>query len=315
MEDLNGRVAVVTGGASGVGKGVAKALLGEGCTVVLADIEQGALDTAVAELSALGPVSGIVTDVSDFDSVDALAEQVYAEHGACHLLFNNAGVTSGGGGKPWEQEPNDWKWCLGVNVFGVVNGVLAFVPRMLESGEWGRVINTSSGDGGFAPVPHASVYATSKAAVSCFTEALAQQLVTETDQVRAIVFYPSGGLLDTGLWTAQRNRPEVFYLSGGLLDTGLWTAQRNRPEELARQKQREAARVTTIEDFKKAMAEAGRELKLMDVDELGVFCVEGIKAGRYIISHDLDDVSEMLHQRADAIGRAELPPLFMAEIS
>lgn len=293
MEDLNGRVAVVTGGASGVGKGVAKALLGEGCTVVLADIEQGALDTAVAELSALGPVSGIATDVSDFGSVDALAEQVYAEHGACHLLFNNAGVTSGGGGKPWEQEPNDWKWCLGVNVFGVVNGVLAFVPRMLESGEWGRVINTSSGDGGFAPVPHASVYATSKAAVSCFTEALAQQLVTETDQVRAIVFYPSGGLLDTGLWTAQRNRPE----------------------ELARQKQREAARVTTIEDFKKAMAEAGRELKLMDVDELGLFCVEGIKEGRYIISHDLDEVSEMLHQRADAIGRAELPPLFMAEIS
>jgi NAD(P)-dependent dehydrogenase (short-subunit alcohol dehydrogenase family) len=293
MEDLNGRVAVVTGGASGVGKGVAKALLGEGCTVVLADIEQGALDTAVDELSALGPVSGVVTDVSDFDSVDALADRVYAEHGACHLLFNNAGVTSGGGGKPWEQEPNDWKWCLGVNVFGVVNGVLAFVPRMLESGEWGRVINTSSGDGGFAPVPHASVYATSKAAVSCFTEALAQQLVTETDQVRAIVFYPSGGLLETGLWTAQRNRPE----------------------ELARQKQREAARVTTIEDFKKAMAEAGRELKLMDVDELGLFCVEGIKEGRYIISHDLGDVSEMLHQRADAIGRAELPPLFMAEIS
>jgi NAD(P)-dependent dehydrogenase (short-subunit alcohol dehydrogenase family) len=293
MEDLNGRVAVVTGGASGVGKGVAKALLGEGCTVVLADIEQGALDAAVAELAARGPVSGIVTDVSDFDSVDSLAEQVYAEHGACHLLFNNAGVTSGGGGKPWEQEPNDWKWCLGVNVFGVVNGVLAFVPRMLESGEWGRVINTSSGDGGFAPVPHASVYATSKAAVSCFTEALAQQLVTETEQVRAIVFYPSGGLLDTGLWTAQRNRPE----------------------ELARQKQREAARVTTIEDFKKAMAEAGRELKLMDVDELGLFCVEGIKEGRYIISHDLDEVSEMLHQRADAIGRAELPPLFMAEIS
>jgi NAD(P)-dependent dehydrogenase (short-subunit alcohol dehydrogenase family) len=292
MEDLKGRVAVVTGGASGVGKGVARALLGEGCTVVLADVEQGALDATVAELSALGPVNGVVTDVSDFASVEALADRVYADHGSCHLLFNNAGVTSGGGGKPWEQEPNDWKWCLGVNVFGVVNGVLAFVPRMLESGEWGRVINTSSGDGGFAPVPHASVYATSKAAVSCFTEALAQQLVTETDQVRAIVFYPSGGLLDTGLWTAQRNRPE----------------------ELARQKQREAARVTTIEDFKKAMAEAGRDLKLMDVDELGRFCVEGIKEGRYIISHDLDEVAEMLHQRADSIGRAELPPLFMAEI-
>ena len=171
MEDLNGRVAVVTGGASGVGKGVAKALLGEGARSC-ADIEQGALDTAVAELSASAG-SGIVTDVSDSTPVDVLAEQVYVEHGACHLLFNNAEVTSGGGGKPWEQEPNDWKWCLGVNVFGVVNGVLAFVPPHARSGEPGRVINTSSGDGGFAPVPHASVYATSTATVSCVDRGLA----------------------------------------------------------------------------------------------------------------------------------------------
>jgi NAD(P)-dependent dehydrogenase (short-subunit alcohol dehydrogenase family) len=95
----------------------------------------------------------------DGKSVEALAGAVFDRYGACHLLFNNAGVTSGGGGLPWEQEPNDWRWCFGVNVFGVANGVLAFVPRMIASGEEGVIVNTSSGDGGIAPVPYASVYA------------------------------------------------------------------------------------------------------------------------------------------------------------
>src|SRR5436305_4518527 len=188
MEELGGKIAVVTGGAGGIGKGIVKALLDEGVTVVIADVEQSALDAAVAELGGRGAASGILVDVSDADSVEALAEQVFATHGACHLLFNNAGVTSGGGGRPWEQEINDWKWCLGVNVFGVANGVLAFVPRMIASGEPGHVINTSSGDGGFAPVPHASVYATSKAAVSCFTEALAHQFREAETKLQASVF-------------------------------------------------------------------------------------------------------------------------------
>src|SRR6185437_9122688 len=154
-----------------------------------------------------GDVRGVRTDVSDDASVEMLAKTVFDDYGVCHLLFNNAGVTSGGGGNPWEQEPNDWKWCFGVNVFGTANGVLAFVPRMIESGEPGVVVTTSSGDGGIAPVPYASVYASSKAAISCFTEALAHQLHDNGTALRAAVFYPSGGLLDTGLWTAARNRP------------------------------------------------------------------------------------------------------------
>ena len=97
--------------------------------------------------------------MSDPASFEALADDVFATEGVCHLLFNNAGVTSGGGGKPWEQEANDWRWCFSVNVFGTANGVLAFVPRMIDSGEPGVVVNTSSGDGGIAPVPYASVYA------------------------------------------------------------------------------------------------------------------------------------------------------------
>ena len=207
MDNFAGKVAVVTGGASGIGRGIVEALLEENARVVIADIEQPVLDQTLAELAPRGDIFGVRTDVSDFDAVDALAQLVFERYGACHFLFNNAGVTSGGGGLPWEQEPNDWKWCFNVNVFGVANGVLAFVPRMIEAGEPGVVVNTSSGDGGIAPVPYASVYASSKAAITCLTEALAHQFRETGTKLSAAVFYPSGGLLDTGLWTAQRNRP------------------------------------------------------------------------------------------------------------
>ena len=286
MNQISGRVAVVTGGAGGIGRGIVEALLEEGAKVVIADVEAPVLEATVAELADRGDVFGVVTDVSDYDSVDALAATVFERHGACHLLFNNAGVTSGGGGKPWEQEANDWRWCFGVNVFGVANGVLAFVPRMLASEEEGVVVNTSSGDGGIAPVPYASVYASSKSAISCFTEALAHQLIASAAKVRAAVFYPSGGLLDTGLWTAQRNRPA----------------------ELARLRERAPAPGTTFAEFKAALAAAGKPTDVMDLTELGRFVVRGVKSGTFIIGHDLDGWAELLHARADAISKGELPP-------
>jgi NAD(P)-dependent dehydrogenase (short-subunit alcohol dehydrogenase family) len=285
-DDLAGKVAVVTGGAHGIGRGIVEALLEEGVRVVVADIEQPVLAATVDALADRGDVSGVRTDVSSYDAVDALARQVFDRYGACHLLFNNAGVTSGGGGKPWEQEANDWKWCFSVNVFGVANGVLAFVPRMIESGEPGVVVNTSSGDGGIAPVPYASVYASSKAAVSCLTEALCHQLISSGTALRAAVFYPSGGLLDTGLWTAQRNRPP----------------------ELARQKPRPPAPGTTFAEFKAQLEAAGRPAHVVDLRELGRFVVDGVKAGKFIIGHDLEASAKLLHARADAVAKGELPP-------
>ena len=120
----------------------------------------------------------MVTDVTDPESVDRLADATFDRFGACHLLCNNAGV-----GAPssliWETTVNDWRWVHGVNVMGVVHGIQSFVPRMIASGEPGYVVNTSSGDGGIAPMPTASVYAASKAAVTSLTECLALQLVSE----------------------------------------------------------------------------------------------------------------------------------------
>jgi NAD(P)-dependent dehydrogenase (short-subunit alcohol dehydrogenase family) len=287
--DYEGKVAVVTGGAGGIGRGLVHALLSRGAHVVMADVEAAALAGAVDELGPLGPVRGVRTDVADPDSVVALADDVYGREGRCDLLFANAGVTSGGGGLPWEQEINDWRWCFSVNVFGVAQTVLIFLPRMLEAGAPAEIIATSSGDGGVAPVPYASVYASSKAAVSCFIEAVAHQLVTTGAPVGAHVFYPGGGLLDTGLWTAGRNRPA----------------------DLERVRPRPPAPGTTFPEFKAQLEAAGLPADIVDLNWLGSQVLEHLDAGRYILGPGTERFGPLLHARADAIARGERPPTLL----
>jgi NAD(P)-dependent dehydrogenase (short-subunit alcohol dehydrogenase family) len=244
------------------------------------------LDATVAELAPLGPVSGVRTDVTDEASTAALVDRVFDQHGRANLVFLNAGVTSGGGGLPWQQEPNDWRWCFGVNVIGVGIGTSAFVPRMIESGEPGQIVLTSSGDGGIAPVPTASVYAASKAAVSCFAEALQHNLTKEQTALRASVFYPSGGLLDTGLYTAARNRPAE------LARVGPGTGR---------------ASMTFDELVSRVAAATGKDPAIGDLDELAEFAMDCVERRQFLISKDLDGKSALLHRRADSIGRGELP--------
>ena len=288
MKDLNNKIAVVTGGAGGIGKSIVRQLLKEGSKVVIADVEKAALDKTVDELSELGEVSGVVTDVSDTASVSALADSVYERYGVCHLLFNNAGVAAPSA-NVWETTPNDWKWVHGVNVMGVINGVHAFVPRMIQGGEEGHIINTSSGDGGISPLPYQSVYASSKAAVSTITECLAAQLETEGTNLRATLFYPSGGVLDTGIWTTERNRPS----------------------DLAREKP--SAPVPSIHDFAEAAAAAGHPLQFQDLDDLGQYLLDGVKEKRFLVMINIEDAERVLSDRAQRYGRAELP-INMAEV-
>ena len=282
MNNFQDKVAVVTGGASGVGKALVRQLLANGARVVVGDVEKAALDAAVGELSSAGEVSGVVTDVSSMESVSALADAVYDKHGVCHLLFNNAGVAAPSA-HVWDTTPNDWAWVHGVNVMGVVYGIQAFVPRMIEGGEEGHIINTSSGDGGISPLPFQSVYASSKAAVSIISECLAAQLQTEKTKLQGHLFYPSGGLLDTGIWTTARNRPK----------------------ELTREKPGTPS--PTVEDFKSMAKESGMELNFQDLDELATFALEGIKAGRFVLMIGAEDAETQLAFRAQCYGRAELP--------
>lgn len=283
MKELRDRVAVVTGGASGVGKALAKALLGEGMQVVIADVEEPALKAAADELGALGPVTSLVTDVRRFEALEALADHTWRTFGGCHLLCNNAGV-SVAQLNVWETTPNDWAWVHGVNVHGVMHGIQAFVPRMIEAGEEGLVLNTSSGDGGIAPLAGQSVYASSKAAISILTECLDAQLASQT-KLRAAIFYPSGGMLATGIWTTKRNRPQ----------------------ELARERPVPPGSETTFDDFMKGMKAAGIELPVQDLDALAAFTVQGIKKGDFVIMIRREEMEAQLVERARKLAAGVNP--------
>ena len=142
MEELAGKVAVVTGAASGIGRALADQFVADGMKVVLADVEQGALDTAVAELEAAGAeVVGVRTDVSRFEAVEALRDATLEAFGAVHVVCNNAGV--GTGGTSWELGLEEWDWVIGVDLYGVIHGVKAFMPLLVEQGE-GHMVNTAS---------------------------------------------------------------------------------------------------------------------------------------------------------------------------
>lgn len=285
MQEIRDRVAVVTGGASGIGRALAAAFLAEGMKVVIADVEEPALKTACEELGASGgQISGVVTDVSSIESVTALADRVYDTHGACHLLCNNAGV-SVANLNIWETEPTDWAWVHGVNVRGVVHGIQAFVPRMLAGGEEGHVVNTSSGDGGISPLAEQSVYASSKAAVSILTECLAAQLKAQGDKLRASIFYPSGGMLNTGIWTTRRNRPT----------------------ELARDTPFPEGTEITFDQFMQGMKKVGVDLPVQDLDELARFAVEGIRKGDFVIMIGREEMEAQLVERAKKLARGECP--------
>jgi NAD(P)-dependent dehydrogenase (short-subunit alcohol dehydrogenase family) len=282
MKSFRGRVAVVTGGASGIGRALARAFLGEGMRVVIADVEAPALEATTKELG--GDVLGVVTDVSDPRSVQALADRVFEVHGACHILCNNAGVSA-----PnldlWETEPSDFAWVHGVNVAGVAHGVQAFVPRMIASGEEGFVMNTSSGDGGISPLAQQVVYASSKAAVSIMTECLAAQLIGRGTKLRAAIFYPSGGMLATGIWTTKRNRPKA----------------------LARKKAVDVRQETTFEAFMAGARQAGFDLPVQDLDELAQFALEGIRNGDFVIMIGRESMEATLCERAAKLARGECP--------
>ncbi|HEX9258203.1 MAG TPA: SDR family NAD(P)-dependent oxidoreductase [Acidimicrobiales bacterium] len=195
MRDLGGKTAVVTGGASGIGRAMAERFRDAGMRVAIADVEKTTLDATAAELGVLG----VRCDVSDAGSVGAMRDEVLAAFGAVHLLCNNAGV--GGGGAIVDTTLNDWRWVLGVNLWGVVHGLDAFLPGMVAQGE-GHVVNTAS-MAGLVAWPGIGPYNASKFAVVAISETLRAEL--EGTGVGVSVLCP--GFVRTNIFTSQRNRP------------------------------------------------------------------------------------------------------------
>ena len=204
MKDLSGKVSVITGGGSGFGREFARIAAAERTKLVLADVQQDALDASVAEARAAGAEAlGVRADVSSADDVEQLARAAFAKFGGAHLLFNNAGV-AGGGGYVWESSAKDWQWILGVNLLGVVHGIRAFVPRMLEQDCECHVVNTASA-AGLVSAPLMSAYNASKHAVVTLSETLFHDLRLANAKVGVSVLCPA--YVPTNIRSSERNRP------------------------------------------------------------------------------------------------------------
>jgi len=203
MKDFQGKVAVVTGGASGLGRAMAQRFAREGMQLVLADVQQDALDRTVSEFTAGGHVAiGVRCDVSRATDVEALRDATIARFGKVHVVCNNAGVAPGG--LAWESTLADWEWCLGVNVYGVIHGLRSFVPVMLAQGEQGHIVNTASVAGLISP-PGMGIYCVSKHAVVTLTECLQHDLASKSDRIKASVLCPA--YVPTAIADSERNRP------------------------------------------------------------------------------------------------------------
>ena len=256
MRDLAGKVAVITGAGSGFGREFARIGARERMKLVLADVQQDALDSAVEEMQGAGAeVLGMTVDVSSAADVELLAARAWERFGAVHLLFNNAGV-AGGGGYVWESSLKDWQWVLGVNVMGVVHGVRAFVPLMLKQGCECHVVNTASA-AGLVSAPLMSAYNVSKHSVVTLTETLFHDLRVAHAKVGVSVLCPA--FVPTNIHSSERNRPPE--LSDDALPTASQIAARERSE--------------------KAVA-SGR----MTAAEVAAMTFEAIREGRfYVITH------------------------------
>jgi len=276
VEELAGKVAVVTGGAGGIGRAMGERFAAEGMRVVLADVEAPVLAATVDELRARSlEVTGVVTDVSRYESVEALRDRALETYGGVHLLCNNAGIGAGAEGPQWEHELNDWRWAFGVNVFGVIHGINAFVPSMVASGEQGHVVNTSSGNGGVSPLRGTPEYAVTKAAVVTLTECLYAQLQDAGSVVGASVLFPGPHMLRTGLFTSWRNRPQ----------------------DLAKEWPRTTP-YPTIEDMEAQMAAAGITPEYTEPAEVADQVVAGVRAGDFWIMAPSDAVDAQIRARA-----------------
>lgn len=282
---FQGKTAVITGGASGVGRCMCELFARQGMNVVMADIEAPALEKSSARLQALGlNVIGVPADVTCPESMAALEAASREAFGNVHVLCNNAGVgIKEAQRRIWTLTPNDWEWGFSVNVMGVVNGVRAFVPNMLAHGEAGHVVNTSSGNGGLTSMPTTPIYASSKAAVTSMTEVLHYQFLMEGAALKAHVLFPGPHLVNTNILSSMRNRPERL---------------RDDDEPVA---------YTTMADL--ARASGISSMQLTEPEEVAETCLAGIRAGNFWILPPSESNDARLKKRTEGILARANPTL------
>jgi NAD(P)-dependent dehydrogenase (short-subunit alcohol dehydrogenase family) len=206
MDTLNDKVVVITGGASGIGLALAQAVSMRGAHVAIADVQQSALDAVRDSGELPADTLAVRTDVSDRASVADLRDAVLDRHGRVDVLCNNAGVSTFN--MLADQTLDDWRWVLGVNLWGVIHGIDAFLPVLRSQGTQAHIVNTSSVAGLISGIPFLGPYAVSKAGVVAISETLRQEMVITGDPIGVSVVCPSG--TDTNVMEAERNRPAAM---------------------------------------------------------------------------------------------------------
>ncbi len=275
MQEFEGKVAVITGAASGIGRGIAERCVREGMKVVLADIDEADLAKAETELNIVGgTVLGVRTDVSKRSDVELLARKALDAFGEVHLLFNNAGV--GAGGSPWEATWNDWEWVIGVNLWGVIHGLKVFTPLMMAQNTECHIINTSS-SAGLVVAGGSAPYSVTKHAVVALSESLYLALQQRNSVVKVSVLCP--GLVRTNIANAERNRPAEL---------------RNEPVAMTSEMQ------AGLAAFKAALAAS------MDPNQVADVVFDAIKKEQFYVLTDPEWI-KIIQLRTDKLLRMENP--------
>ena len=279
MQDFKHKLAVITGGASGVGRSLAFALGREGGRVLIADVDQAALTQTQADLSAAGiDAHSSFCDVSSADSVKALAIKAFDELGGAQLVFANAGIGAGEGGAMWEYAEQDWQWAFNVNVWGVINSINAFMPRLMAQQPEAHMVITGSGNGAFMVLPDSPIYTATKASVQAITEALYYQTSAAQDLVKVNALFPGPYVVDTGLFNSDRVRP-VELDKGDANDSG----------------------IKSVDDMREMMEQFGMELKTTHPDEVAQTALQGLRNEQFWISPMNEDTEAKIKLRMDSI--------------
>ena len=288
MQDFTDKLAVITGGGSGVGRSLAFSLADAGARVLIADIDATALAETRDALRAKGASAHTRScDVTDQSSLDDLAAFAFDELGGAHLVFANAGVAAGEMGPLWGYADVDWKWCFDVNFWGVVHTVNAFMPRLVGQGQEAHFVITGSANGAFLVYPDQPVYSATKAAVQAVAEALFHQTISQQVPVRVHALFPGPYIVDTGLFNSDRVRPDRFRKHADAPDTGIHSA----------------------EDLRRMMQAFGMDLKTTHPDDVARTAMEGIRDGRFWILPLNPTAEAQIKARMESILNRADPPI------
>ena len=286
MQDFSGKVALITGGASGIGRSLAFALGAKGARIVVGDVDSNAMQQIEADLASENIDARVVRcDVTSEESLTAAADAAKEAFGGIDLVFANAGIGAGESGALWDYSDKDWRWCLDVNLWGVINSIKVFMPRLIARGDKTHFVVTGSSNGAFVILPDAPIYTASKAAVHAITENLHYQVTAGGLQVVVSALFPG---------------PHV-------VDTGLFNSGRVRPEELKKEVEGNESGINSVDDMKRMAAEWGIELETTHPDEVAAMAVAGLEKDAFWLLETTPDTDDKIRRRAAMILERSTP--------